>query len=84
MLIELGPTNLVRGRDWCPHLDNDGTRSVYMTFDFFNRNLQRGVEGRRLLLNAAARMYGFAVDADGVITNWDEVPHLWEGNTRAD
>lgn len=83
MLIELGPTNLVRGKDWVPRLDNDGTRSVYITYEFFIRNEHRDTKCRRRLANAAASAYGFSVDAEGVITNWDEVPHLWEGNTRA-
>ena len=37
-----------------------------------------GQRARDTLVFMVARVYGFAVTDTGVITNWQEVPHLWE------
>lgn len=84
MLIELGPTTLLRGRDWFVVLHTIKTRRVVASFTFFLREQRYSGQVRHSLVVLAARVYGFDVTADGLITNWDEVPHLWEGNTRVD
>lgn len=78
MLIELGPTQLVRGRDWHVYVNAGGVRSVYISFAFFQQHVRYGIPVRREPINAAARSHGFDVTDEGVVTNWDAVPHLWE------
>ncbi len=80
MLIELGPTPLLRrGTDWDVGIRYNGEPYVFAQFDIFRRYCYAGGYGNKYVVFLSARMYGFDIgDALGTITNWDDVPHLWE------
>lgn len=78
MLIECGPTPLLRrGIDWQVNTTG-GQQPCRYVFVFFNRYSQYGSQQSRRIANVAARACGFVVATDGRILNWDAVPHLWE------
>lgn len=78
MLIECGPTTLLRGRDWWVNGWRTDNRHGHYVNSFNASYLQYGSQRYRQMVYVAARAYGFVVDIDGMILNWDAVPHLWE------
>lgn len=76
MLIELGPTPLLRrGTDWKAVQRHDGSRYVAVQYVCF---LRYGVRHYQSAAAMAVRRYGFVLGDFNTITNWDDVPHLWE------
>lgn len=73
MLIECGPRWPKPGRDW-KIVDFNGEYRVVSTID-------GGLFRDDMFCDAVARWLGFAVTyggSGGFITNWDDVPHLWD------
>lgn len=77
MLIELGPNPLLlRNRDWQVLLIGINSGWHHYVCDIRAGWSRFGPQPVSTL--NAARVYGFIVEADGRILNWDDVPHLWE------
>lgn len=77
MLIECGPSPLLlRGRDWSVILVGDARGWYHYVIEERSGVMWYGLQPARIL--NAAMVYGFVVEADGRILNWDTVPHLWE------
>ncbi len=75
MLIKVGPTELLRGRDWGVAQHTRRNRLWRSVFAFWVCSNKYGAYTRRMI-NLAATAYGFDVNANGDILNWDAVPHL--------
>lgn len=81
MLIELGPTQLPhfhRGIDWKIAIGANGLRAVVV----LNEHRRKyGKWAATAWAYRVARAQGFVVDRYGNVTNWYDVPHLWEQYT---
>lgn len=79
MLIECGPTQVPAfrfhpGRDWKIAVDRNALRCVVVLRAHWS---QYGARVALYCAREAARAYGFEVDVHGNVTNWYDVPHLW-------
>lgn len=77
MLIECGPLQVHKfrpGIDWRIAVGRNALRAVVV----LRANTQRyGIPVTMYCAFEAARACGFAVDEYGNVTNWYNVPHLW-------